>query len=92
MGFYLGVNGVVHGFSDGFCPGFYPVLTRVLRGSKWIQKLCDYRVLHGLEQIVPDTKKGSKCFKTLYVNQVLYGCQAGSKKDFKGFYLGSVCR
>ena len=21
-------------------------------------------------------------------NQVIYGCQAGSKKDFKGFYMG----
>ena len=30
----------------------------------------------------------SKWFKTLCANQVLYECQAVSKKDIKGFYLG----
>ena len=42
----------------------------------------------GWNQVVPDPKKGAKWFKKLCANQVLYGCQAGSKKDFKGFYLG----
>ena len=35
-------------------------------------------------------KKSSKWFKKLCANQVLHGCEAGSKKDFKGFYLGSI--
>ena len=42
----------------------------------------------GWNQVVPDPKKGSKWHKNLCANQVLYGCQAGSKKDFKGFYTG----
>ena len=58
MGFYLGVNGVVHGF------------------YKWV-----------LPRILSGPKKGSKWFKKMCANQVLYGCQAGSKKAFKGFYL-----
>ena len=36
-------------FANGSCPGFYPVLRRVLKVSKWIKKLCDYRGLHGFE-------------------------------------------
>ena len=58
MGFYLGVNAVVHGF------------------CKWV-----------LPRVLSSFKKGSKGFKHFCANQVLYGCQAGSKKDFKGFYL-----
>ena len=42
----------------------------------------------GWNQVVLNPKKSSKWFKKLCTNQVLYGCQTGSKKDFKGFYLG----
>ena len=42
----------------------------------------------GWNQVVPDPKKGCELFKKLCDNLVLYGCQAGFKKDFKGFYLG----
>ena len=42
----------------------------------------------GWNQVVPDPKKGSKWFKKLCASQVLYGCQADFKKDFKGLYLG----
>ena len=53
--------------------------TKIVRlsGSTWAKN-----------QVVPDPKKGSKWLKKLCANRVLYGCQAGSKKDFKGFYLG----
>ena len=42
----------------------------------------------GWNQVAPDPKKGSKWFKKLCANQVLYGGKAGFKKDFTGFYLG----
>ena len=41
-----------------------------------------------LNQVVPNTKKGSRWIKKLCANQVLYRCQAGSKKVSTGFYLG----
>ena len=46
MNFYLGVNGVVNSFCKSDLP---QVLFDPKKGSKCIQKLCDYRVLHGLE-------------------------------------------
>ena len=72
-------------FSTGSCPGFYPVLRRVLNGQHNCATIGFYT---DWNQVVPDPKKGSEWFKKLSANQVLYRCQAGSKKDFKGFYLG----
>ena len=54
----------------------------------WFLAGC-YRSCTWLLQMGPATGlSDSKCFKKLCVNQVLYGCQAGSKKNFKAFYLG----
>ena len=84
MGFYLGVNRVVHGFCKW-------VLSRALYGpkkvSKWIQNCAIVGFYTGWNRVVPGPKKGSKWFEKFCANQVLYGCQAGSKKDIKGFYL-----
>ena len=87
MGFYLGVNGVVHGFANGSRHGFYPIPRRFLNGYKNCTTIGFYTCWN---QIVPDPKKGSKWFYKLCANQVLYGCHAGSKEDFKGFYLGLI--
>ena len=38
-------------------------------------------------RLYPTLKKGSTLSKILRANQFLYGCQAGAKKDFEGFYL-----
>ena len=85
MGFYLGVNGVVHDFCKWVLSGFYPVLRRVLKGCR---NCATIGFCTGWNQVVPDPNKGSKWFKNLCAKQILYGCQTGSKKDFKGFYLG----
>ena len=39
-------------------------------------------------QVLPYPSKASKWFNKLCADQVLYGCETGSKKDFKEFYLG----
>ena len=71
-------------FTNGSCPGFYPVLRRVLNGYKNCATIGFYT---DLNQVVPDPKKAPKWLKKLCANKVLHGCQAESKKDFKGFYL-----
>ena len=59
----------------------------VLNGYKNCKTIAFYT---GCNQVVPYPKKGSEWFEKLGANQVLYGCQAGSKKDFKGFYLDFI--
>ena len=80
MGFYLGVNGLVHGFCKWVLPwllsGSKKRSNTVLDGYKNCATIGFYT---GWKQVVSDSEKGSKWFKKCCTNQVLYGCQAGSK-------------
>ena len=58
--------------------GFYLVVNGLVHSfCKWVRP----RVLFS-------PNKGSKWIQKLCANQVQYGCQVGSKKDFKELYLG----
>ena len=82
MGFYLGVNGFIHGFCKWVLPR---VLSVSKKGSKWIQKLCDHRFYTGWNQVVLDPKKDSKWFKKLCATRFYMGVKQVLRRTLKAF-------